>query len=79
MANMEEHRELNRFIDQATAASWPFFAIATIVFGMRTVSQVFFTKAPIGWEDFIIPISWVCALRLFFRPHQMLMDYRLWT
>ncbi|KAF2185360.1 hypothetical protein K469DRAFT_688145 [Zopfia rhizophila CBS 207.26] len=56
---MDEHRELNHFIGQATAASWPFFAIATIVFGMRTISRIFFTEASACWEDLIISISWV--------------------
>lgn len=56
---MDEQEALNHFIDQATAASWPFFAIATVVFGMRTVSRICFTEASAGWEDLIISISWV--------------------
>ncbi|KAF2811305.1 uncharacterized protein BDZ99DRAFT_569388 [Mytilinidion resinicola] len=56
---MDEFKDLNHFIDQAMAASWPLFTIATIVFGMRTISRIFFTEASIGWEDYIISVSWV--------------------
>lgn len=62
MAQPIDHTELNKFIVQATAASWPFFVIATIIFGMRSVSRLFFTEASAGWEDLIISISWVRIL-----------------
>lgn len=54
-----EHDTLNFFIDQALGASWPLFAIATIVFFMRSASRMFFTEGSIGWEDYIISLSWV--------------------
>ncbi|KAF2662349.1 hypothetical protein K491DRAFT_175281 [Lophiostoma macrostomum CBS 122681] len=59
MGNMDEFEGLDHFINQATAASWPFFAVATIVFGMRVTSRAFFTEASAGWEDAIIAISWM--------------------
>jgi hypothetical protein len=62
---MDEYEELYHFIEQARAASWPFFMTATIVFGVRTVSRVFFTEAPAGWEDFIISISWVSTVLVY--------------
>jgi NhaP-type Na+/H+ or K+/H+ antiporter len=54
-----ERDTLNRFIDQAMAASWPLFAITAIIFLMRTISRFFYTEAAIGWEDHIISVSWV--------------------
>jgi hypothetical protein len=61
VADMEaEFSELHHFIGQATAASWPFFAIATIIFGMRSVSRIWFMEASYGWEDLIISVSYVC-------------------
>lgn len=49
------------FTYQAQAATWTIFSIATITFGLRTVSRLFFTtKIPLGWEDAVITISWVC-------------------
>lgn len=48
---------LNQFIDQAMAASWPLFAIAPMIFGMRTISRFFYTEAAVGWEDYIISVS----------------------
>jgi hypothetical protein len=54
-----ERDTLNHFIDQAMAASWPLFAITTMIFGMRTISRFFYTEAAIGWEDHIISVSWV--------------------
>ncbi|OAK93510.1 hypothetical protein IQ06DRAFT_382835 [Phaeosphaeriaceae sp. SRC1lsM3a] len=57
-----EHDTLNFFIDQALGASWPLFAIATIVFFMRSASRMFFTEGSIGWEDYIISLSWLLDL-----------------
>ncbi|KAF2491169.1 hypothetical protein BU16DRAFT_595958 [Lophium mytilinum] len=59
---MDDFTDLNHFINQATAAAWPFFIIATIVFAMRTISRIFYSEAAAGWEDYIISVSWVSPL-----------------
>ncbi|KAK7180425.1 hypothetical protein DPSP01_001799 [Paraphaeosphaeria sporulosa] len=59
MSTSAEFRDLNHFIDQAGAAAWPIFIIATIVFILRTISRVFYSKASLDWEDYVISISWV--------------------
>jgi len=56
---MESQAHLNRFTYQASAAAWPFFVISTITFGMRSVSRLWYTEFPIGWDDITISISWV--------------------
>lgn len=56
---MSQQEKLIQFTYQASAAAWPFFAIATIIFGLRTVSRVWFTEAAFGWDDLVISVSWV--------------------
>jgi hypothetical protein len=69
-----EHDKLNHFINQALGASWPLFAIATIVFCMRTSSRIFFTEGSIGWEDYIISLSWVGARDTHVEQDRMLIE-----
>ncbi|KAF2009122.1 hypothetical protein BU24DRAFT_429047 [Aaosphaeria arxii CBS 175.79] len=59
-AAIVQKEALDVFIVQATAASWPFFILATLVFCMRTVSRIRFTEAKLGIEDIIISLSYFC-------------------
>jgi hypothetical protein len=58
-AAIVQKEALDVFIVKATAASWPFFILATVVFCMRTVSRIKFTEAKLGIEDIIITLSYV--------------------
>ena len=59
--DMTQQEDLSTFTLQASAATWPFFTIATILFGLRTVARLWYTEASFGWDDFVISLSWVCA------------------
>lgn len=56
---MAEQEALVRSTYQATAATWPFTAISTILFAMRTYSRMRLHKEALGWDDLVISISWV--------------------
>ena len=59
---MIDQEALNRSTYQASAATWPFTAITTILFGMRAFSRFYVQKDALGWDDLVISISWVCSL-----------------
>lgn len=59
MANQEA---LIQSTYQASAATWPFTAISTILFGMRVFSRMRLHKDGLGWDDLVISISWVRSL-----------------
>lgn len=44
---------------QASAATWPFTAILTILFGMKIFSRMHLHKDALGWDDLVLSISWV--------------------
>ena len=57
---MVDQEALTQLTYQASAATWPFTAISTILFGMRTYSRLHLMhKNAVGWDDFVISISWV--------------------
>ena len=62
---MDDFVGLNRFIDEACAAAWSIFALTTVIFGMRTVSRIFYCKVSWDGEDYIISISWVRSYVVF--------------
>ncbi|RAH70082.1 uncharacterized protein BO66DRAFT_438443 [Aspergillus aculeatinus CBS 121060] len=50
--------ELHQFARQASAITWPFTALSTLIFAMRTSSRLCFNKYGLAWEDLIITLSW---------------------
>ncbi|KAJ5587720.1 uncharacterized protein N7459_003485 [Penicillium hispanicum] len=47
---------------QASAATWPFFAISTLLFLMRSYSRLRLHTDALGWDDLVISFSWVLCL-----------------
>ncbi|KAL8723380.1 MAG: hypothetical protein Q9225_000296 [Loekoesia sp. 1 TL-2023] len=43
---------------QASAATWPFTAISTCIFGMKVYSRFRLQKSALGWDDLVISVSW---------------------
>jgi len=58
-ATMADQEALIRSTYQASAATWPFTAISTILFSMRVFSRVHLHKDTVGWDDLVISLSWV--------------------
>ncbi|KAL9640461.1 MAG: hypothetical protein Q9164_000280 [Protoblastenia rupestris] len=56
---MADQEALTRITHQASAATWPFTAISTILFGMRVFSRMRLHKDALGWDDLVISISWM--------------------
>lgn len=56
---MADQQALTQRTYQAAAATWPFTAIATTLFGMRVFSRLRLQKDALGWDDIIISVSWV--------------------
>ena len=72
---MSEQEALTQFTYQASAAAWPFFAISTVLFGMRTIARTWYNEAPFGWDDLAISVSWVRTLVVW---HQATQFADLW-
>ncbi|KAJ5182591.1 hypothetical protein N7492_000207 [Penicillium capsulatum] len=73
--------DLKQLAHDAPAATWPFTAIATILFFMRTFSRVRLQKDSFGWDDAVITVSWAISISgaAFFqisvnRTHQVIAD-----
>ena len=58
---MEDRDALLRITHQACAATWPFTAITTMLFGMKAFSRLRLQRNALGWDDLVIAISWVPA------------------
>ena len=58
---MEDRGPLLRITHQARAATWPFTAITTVLFGMKAVSRLRLQRNALGWDDLVIAFSWVPA------------------
>lgn len=58
-ADLGSQETLLAFTNQASAACWTFFALATLTFSLRTVSRIWFIDGSMFWEDLLITISWV--------------------
>lgn len=56
---MEDRDDLLRITHQASAATWPFTAIATVLFGLKAFSRLRLQRNALGWDDLVIAISWV--------------------
>lgn len=56
---MPSIQDLADIAHHAPAATWPFTAITTILFIMRTWSRFRLQKDSFGWDDLMITISWV--------------------
>ena len=59
MAAMADQEALIRSAYQASAATWPFTAMSTSLFGMRLFSSMRLQKDAIDWGDLVISVSWV--------------------
>ncbi|GAM89590.1 hypothetical protein ANO11243_076290 [Dothideomycetidae sp. 11243] len=55
---MASYDALSHFTIRAQAASLPFFIVSNVVFIMRSVSRVRYTRQPLGWEDLVLSASW---------------------
>lgn len=58
---MEDRDALLRITHQACAATWPFTAITTVLFGMKAFSRLRLQRNALGWDDLVIAVSWVPA------------------
>ena len=56
---MADDQALIRSTYQASAATWPFTAVSTILFGMRTFSRIHETRDTLHWDDLVLSVSWV--------------------
>ncbi|KAL9619122.1 MAG: hypothetical protein Q9160_006211 [Pyrenula sp. 1 TL-2023] len=56
---MVDQRTLMGIIKPASAATWPFTAVSTSLFGMRAVSRMYINRSALGWDDLVVSISWI--------------------
>lgn len=59
---MDHPAGLQKIGQQGPAATWPFFAISTVLFLLRSYSRLRLHTEALGWDDLVISISWVGEL-----------------
>jgi hypothetical protein len=59
---MIDQEVLTKLSHEASVASWPFTALSTIFFFMRTFSRFRMHRNDIGLEDVVFSISWVTSI-----------------
>ncbi|KAL8949401.1 MAG: hypothetical protein Q9222_004484 [Ikaeria aurantiellina] len=59
---MTDPNRLDQITYEASAATWPFTALATCLFGIRVFSRAKLLRDALDWDDLVVTVSWVLAI-----------------